>query len=84
MRSYLYLIKMNNKNKWTLGFLGVTGLAIAMEIFAAFDGNADTQPWTILITQNIPSWITYTFFSGLFIWLIFHFKKWYRKIYKAK
>lgn len=66
-------------NKYTIGFLGITALAIITEVIFAFDANPNTKPWTVLITENIPSWITFTFFTGLFVWLVFHFKKWYSK-----
>lgn len=69
---------MNSKNKWNFTFLGLTALVLGMEVFAAFDGNRDTQPWTYLIVNNISPWITFPAIIGIATWLIFHFKKFYK------
>ena len=65
------------KYKWRLAFLGVTALAIAMELFSIFDGNAETEPWTTLIITYIPEWAFWTFLVGGVAWVVMHFKKWY-------
>lgn len=70
---------MKTKTKWRIGFLGVTVLAIAMELYASFDGNPETEPWTWLIIGYIPSWVTFSAITGLFIWLIVHFARRYKK-----
>lgn len=75
---------MKKRTKWTIGFLGVTALALIMELFAAFDGDPDTQPWTYLIVRNVPAWVTFPVITGIFIWLIFHFRKFYRLRKKGK
>lgn len=74
---------MKNKIKWRIGFLGVTLLALAMEVYAVFDGDGATEPWTGLIIQYIPEWITFSVIAVFCIWAALHFKKWY-KIIKAK
>ncbi|MDD4110480.1 MAG: hypothetical protein PHS54_02885 [Clostridia bacterium] len=69
---------MNNKTKWTLGFLGVTAVAFILELIASFDKSSDTQSWTLLITRNIPAVITFPVLGVIIFWLIFHFKKYYK------
>lgn len=69
---------METKTKWTISFLSVTALAIIMELFSAFDNNPDTQPWTVLIVENIP-WFVGLPAIGLFAaWLVAHFRKYYQ------
>ena len=68
-----------SKKEWNWIFLFVTGVAIFMELAAIFDGNADTQPWTVLITDNIPFWIGYPLIVAGCIWIVIHFWKYYKK-----
>ena len=69
---------MNNKTKWTLGFLGVTAVAFVLELIASFDRSPNTQSWTLLITRNIPAVITFPVLGVIIVWLILHFKKYYK------
>lgn len=63
--------------KWTIGFLGVTGLAIIAEFYAVLDGNSETQPWTHYIVTYIPSWVALPFIGVFCFWLVNHFMKYY-------
>jgi len=75
---------MNKKTKWIISFLGVTALAVAMELWAVFDKSPDTIPWTTLFIDNVPVRIgvaIVVFFAG---WLVNHFITNYKnkKVYK--
>lgn len=61
------------RNAWRAAFLGVTALAILMELWASFDGNPDTDPWTDMIVAYIPGEVTALVLTGLFGWLVVHF-----------
>lgn len=61
------------RNLWRAGFLGVTLLAVALELWASFDGNPSTDPWTDLITAYIPWEITAAAVGALALWLPAHF-----------
>jgi len=70
---------MENKTKWNISFLGVTVLVIIMELFAIFDNNPNTAPWTTLIINNIPSWAFFSFLGAFAFWVFGHFAKGYNK-----
>jgi len=61
------------RNAWRVGFLVLTAVVIAAELWAAFDGNPNTDPWTDNITTYIPWEITATLLGALFLWLPLHF-----------
>lgn len=61
------------RNLWRAGFLGVTVLAVVLELVAAFDGSDATDPWTDLIVTYIPWEITAVLIGGLAFWLPLHF-----------
>lgn len=44
-----------------------------MELWASFDGNPATDPWTDLIVAYIPMEITALAVGGLSLWLAVHF-----------
>lgn len=75
---------MKNKTKWTIGFLGVTGLAIAMELYAALFYSQDRPPWTTLIIDHIPFEVFCLIWGGLAVWITIHFLKWYGIIKEKK
>lgn len=64
---------MKTKTKWTIGFLGVTALAVFLELFAVFDGNPETLPWTNLFVDNIPFQIGFSIVCLFAGWLVKHF-----------
>ena len=68
-----------DKKIWIKSFLGITGIAIVMELIAAFDKNEDTIPWTLLIVENIPPIIGLPIIFSFVIWLIIHFFNAYKK-----
>lgn len=62
---------MTRRTAWTVGFLGVTAVAVGAEIWAAFDGNPDTVPWTDYLVK-LPWWVLIpgaVLFAG---WLVYH------------
>ena len=65
--------------KFTFGFLAITALTIGWELFAVFDGNDETWPWTALIATYIPFEIGFPLISAFSVWLIIHFWKAYKK-----
>jgi hypothetical protein len=70
---------MKNKTKWIIGFLGIIGLTVVLELISAFDNSEDTRSLTQIIVEFIPSWIGFPLiflFSG---WLVYHFYKFYKK-----
>jgi hypothetical protein len=58
---------------WVITFLALTAGALGMELWASFDGNPDTTPWTELISTYIPQPITVTVLTVLASWLPAHF-----------
>jgi peptidoglycan/LPS O-acetylase OafA/YrhL len=64
---------------WAAVILAATGLAIGLELLAAFDGSSDTDPWTDLIVRYIPQEITVTAVAVLAAWLPVHFAARYPK-----
>ncbi len=72
------------KKQWTIVFLGITALTILLEIFASFDGNPNTIPWTSYIVRYIPVWVGLPIIIGFAIWLVAHFVKKYSDAGKIK
>lgn len=70
---------MKKATKWKIIFLGITLLAIVLEVWAAFDNSEETIPWTKLIVSSVPVWITMPLIVLIFVWLFFHFRKFYKK-----
>jgi hypothetical protein len=70
---------MSPATRWRIAFLGLTGLVIGMELFAACDGSADTEPWTTLVVRHIPGEVTAALIGGLSLWLVVHFAVAYRR-----
>ena len=64
---------MSARQRWRAGFLAVTALAIVMELVAALDGRADTDPWTDLIVTYVPAEAAAALFGALLVWLPIHF-----------
>lgn len=61
-----------SRNLWRVGFLVLTAVVIAAELWASFDGDPNTDPWTDLITRYIPWEITAALLGALFLWLPLH------------
>lgn len=70
---------MTRRLAWAVSFLAVTVLAAGMEVYASADGDPDTQPWTDLITSNIPAAVTFAAIGVLVGWLRPHFEHAYAK-----
>lgn len=74
---------MTKATFWRTLFLGVTGLAIGLELWASFDHDDSTDPWTDLIVRHIPGEITALLIAGLAGWLGVHFGLRYWRKHKA-
>lgn len=57
----------------SIGFLAATAAVLGWEIFASWDGDPGTSPWTDLIVTYIPGEITAVLIGGLVMWLPVHF-----------
>ncbi len=71
---------MSRKLAFRWAFLIITGLAVGWELVASFDTSSNTEPWTDLLVDHVPAWVTYSAIGVLILWLPIHF---YRR-YKAK
>lgn len=75
---------MSNKLKWIAAFLGVTVLALGMEVTAAVVGSDDMPTWTQLIVTYV-NWEVFAFiWGGLAIWGTAHFGVRYWRKEQAK
>ncbi len=73
---------MYRRTAWVAGFLGLTALAIAMELLAAFDASAATVPWTDLLV-SLPWWVPGPVTAVFVIWLPIHLWLAYRARQRA-
>lgn len=65
---------MNNARRlWTVVFLGITGLAIAMECIAGLWHPGGTIPWTEYLAKYVPWPIQLLAYVILAVWLPVHF-----------
>lgn len=71
---------MTKKVWWTITFLGVFTLgALGMELWASFDRDPGTRPWTDYIT-DLPIEVVLAATGALIIWLPIHFwRAWSKK-----
>lgn len=58
---------------WTIVFLGVTLVAIVMEVVAGIFHPAGTIPWTEYLAQYVPWPVQLVAYVVLAVWLPFHF-----------
>lgn len=62
------------KGGWkSVGFLGATAVVLGWELFASWDGDTGTSPWTDLIVTYVPGEVTAVILGGLIAWLPVHF-----------
>lgn len=71
------------KTAWRVAFLGVTVAAVVMELVAAWDRSANTEPWTHLIGQYVPGPLTLVVIVLGARWLWDHFVHEYKRRGKA-
>lgn len=71
------------RNRWRAAFLGLTALVIVLELFASFDGDPNTDPWTDLIVTYVPAEVTAVAIGGLCLWLVVHFTLRYVRKHRA-
>lgn len=64
--------------RWAVPFLAVTALAVGGELWAAWDGNESTSPWTHLLVDFVPAPLTMVLTAVLAVWLPVHFVRAYR------
>ena len=69
---------MNARGQWRMVFLTVTGLALAMELWSAYDGDPATDPWTYLLVDFGPAPLTMAAAAVLAVWLPMHLVRSYR------
>lgn len=71
---------MNLKNipKYTWAMLIASAVPIAAELWALFDGNPESPPYTWLITQYIPAPIFWLVWGAVTAWVTKHFIEHYR------
>ncbi len=58
---------------WTVAFLGVTALAIVMEVVAGIFHPAGTIPWTEYLARYVPWPVQLIAYVALAVWLPIHF-----------
>lgn len=69
----------------TVGFLSATGAVLLWEIYASWDDDSSTKPWTDLIVDYIPGEVTTVLLGGLIAWLPVHFGiRYWRKSRKQR
>lgn len=69
---------MSARAQWRLVFLTLTGLAVGMELWSAYDGNPATDPWTYLLVDFGPAPLTMGAAAVLSVWLPMHLLRSYR------
>ena len=69
--------------RWRTGFLGLTALVIGMEVLAARDSSADTEPWTTLVVRHVPWEVTAAVIGALALWAPAHFGVRYWRRHRA-
>lgn len=74
---------MSRRTSWRVTFLSLTALVLGMELFASFDGNPDTRPWTDEIVDFIPGEVAAVGIGGLSLWLVVHFGLRYHRKHQA-
>lgn len=75
---------MSRRALWRALFLGATGLALGMEVYASADGDPQTDPWTDLLVQYVPGEVTAIAIGGLALWLPVHFGLRYWRRHRAR
>lgn len=73
MNRFLTALRRDPATRWRTGFLALTALVIGLEIKAAADGDAQTDPWTDLVVRHVPAEVTALAIAGLSGWLVIHF-----------
>ena len=64
---------MSRRRKvWIIGFLALTAFALGAELWASFDSDPETDPWTDLIVRYIPWEVTAVLLGALILWLPLH------------
>lgn len=74
---------MSRKAWWSLVFLGLTGLVIGKELWAAVDGDPDTRTWTEHIVTYVPWEVAAALLGALLLWAPLHFGVRYWRKHKA-
>lgn len=68
------------KGGWrSVSFLGITAAAVGWELWASFDHDPDTCPWTDLIVTYVPWPVTAGAIVALCTWLPVHFWRRYKR-----
>lgn len=75
---------MTSRNWWRVAFLGLTTLVLGMELWAGFDGNASTDPWTDMLVAYVPAEVVFAAIGALALWLPVHFGIRYVRKHRAE
>jgi hypothetical protein len=66
-------LRRDPATRWRTGFLALTALVIVLELRAATDGSANTDPWTDLVVRHVPWEVALFVGGGGLVWLFGHF-----------
>lgn len=83
MRRFWRSLRTDRATRWRTAFLALTALVIGMEVKAAADGDAQTDPWTDLIVRHVPGEVTALAIAGLCGWIAVHFGVRYWRKHRA-
>lgn len=64
---------------WAAAFLAVTGVAVVLELVAAWGTGPDIAPWTELLSGWVPAPVTMAATAVLVVWAPVHFVRAYRR-----
>jgi small-conductance mechanosensitive channel len=80
MKATRATVKMTTKEAtWTVGFLGLTAAAVAMELVAGARKDEHCPAWTNLIVRHVPMPVAIAAAGYLSWWLPTHLVKYYKK-----
>jgi hypothetical protein len=68
-----------SRTAWVTAFLSGTALILTAELWASFDDDPNTDPWTDLIVAYVPAEITFAAIGALALWLPIHFAIRYKR-----
>lgn len=65
--------RVSRRRCWVGWFLAATVLVVGAELWASFDGDPDTVPWTELVVTHVPGEAAAAAIGALLVWLPLHF-----------
>lgn len=73
---------ITKRKLWNVSFLGITSIAIGLEIMAAVKKDPDMKAWTNFVVDNVPRKVAIPAIGMFSSWLVVHFYKYYKKVGK--